>query len=81
MQSILPWTVCDPSIELDNTVCVGAGVNVTEVLLNGSYPADTQVIGSAEHYFLHSVLKEKEDIFDGIGNVAHFKLWLRCHAF
>ena len=69
MQSILPWTVCDPSIELDNTVCVGAGVNVTEVLLNGSYPEGTQVIGSAEHYFLHSVLKEKEDIFDGIGNL------------
>ena len=67
MQSILPWTVCDPSIELNNTVCVGAGENATQVLLNGSYPPGTQVIGSAEHYFLHSVLKEKVDIFDGIG--------------
>ena len=68
MQSVLPWTVCDASIELNNnTVCVGAGENATQVLLDGGYPNDTQVIGSAEHYFLHSVLKEKEDIFDGIG--------------
>lgn len=67
MQSVLPWTVCDPDIILENTVCISAGANATEVLLNGSFAPDTQVIGSAEQYFLHTVLKEKHDIFDGIG--------------
>ena len=70
-QSILPWTVCDPSIQLDNTVCVAAGLNATQVLINGSYPEGTEVIGSAEQYFVHSVLKSKNDINDGIG-----KFWI-----
>ena len=67
MQSVLPWTVCDPAIQLDNTICVDAGSNATEILLNGSFPDGTQVIGSAELYFVHSVLKEKPNIDDGIG--------------
>ena len=66
-QSILPWTICDPEIQLENTVCIASGLNATQVLLNGSFPPETQVIGSAEQYFVHSVLKEKSDIFDGIG--------------
>ena len=64
-QSTLPWTVCDASVELNNTVCIASGENATEVLTN--YSAGTQVIGSAEQYFLYSVLKEKENITDGIG--------------
>ena len=66
-QSVLPWTVCDPDISLNNTVCVGAGMNATEVLLNGSYSNETHVISSAEQYYHHSVLKEIDDISYGIG--------------
>lgn len=51
-QSVLPWTICDPDVMLNNTVCINAGENATEVLTNGSFPPDTNVIGSAELYFL-----------------------------
>ena len=31
-QSVLPWTVCDPEIVLNNTLCVGTGQNATQLL-------------------------------------------------
>ncbi len=51
-QSVLPWTVCDPDIKLPDTICIDSGGNATEYLINNSLPLDTQVIGSAEQYFL-----------------------------
>lgn len=64
-QAVLPWTVCDDSISLENTVCINAGENATQVLLD--YPDGYRPVGSAEQYFLQNVLKEAEDINDGIG--------------
>merc|ERR1712223_445362 len=67
-QSVLPWTVCDPAINLPNTLCVNTGENATAKLLELELdPNETQVIGSAELYYHHSVLKEIDDITDGIG--------------
>ena len=34
-QSVLPWTVCDPEIVLNNTLCVGTGQNATQLLADG----------------------------------------------
>ena len=34
-QSVLPWTVCDPEIVLNNTICVGTGQNATQLLADG----------------------------------------------
>ena len=64
-QSILPWTVCDPSIAVENTVCINAGQNGSEILAD--YPNETLSMSSAEQYFLYSVLKEESDISNGIG--------------
>ena len=50
-QSILPWTVCDPSIAVENTVCINAGQNGSEILAD--YPNDTLSMSSAEQYFLY----------------------------
>ena len=61
-QSTLAWTVCDSSIHLDNgTVCIDANLNASMV------PNGTKKVGSAEQYFLRNVLKEIDDISDGIG--------------
>ena len=56
--SILPWTVCDDQVILENITCIASG-------LSGN--GNTQLISSSEQYFLHSVLKHKESIEDGIG--------------
>ena len=64
-QAVLPWTVCDDSISLENTVCINAGENASQILLD--YPEGYRPVGSAEQYFLQNVLKEAEDINDGIG--------------
>ena len=34
-QSVLPWTVCDPEIVLNNTICVATGENATQLLADG----------------------------------------------
>ena len=61
-QSTLPWTVCDLDLQMDNdTVCIDANMNASMVA-NG-----TKKVGSAEQYFLRNVLKEIDDISDGIG--------------
>ena len=53
---------------MPNTLCVNTGENATAKLLELELdPNETQVIGSAELYYHHSVLKEIDDITDGIG--------------
>jgi len=66
-QSVLSWTVCDPEIVLNNTICVGTGQNATQLLADGGFDNTTAVIGSAEQYYDYSVLKKIDDISGGIG--------------
>ena len=46
ISAVLPWTVCDTSIVLDNVTCVPAGANISTSNIT------TKVISSAEQYFL-----------------------------
>ena len=56
--AVLPWVVCDPSVELENTVCVASGEDSDRVyqqlLANGTLQEGQNVsfISSAEQYFL-----------------------------
>ena len=48
LTTVLPWTVCDPSIVLNNTVCIDSAAGIA--MKNGS--AVTKYISSSEQYFL-----------------------------
>ena len=56
--AVLPWVVCDPSITLENTVCIASGEDsgqvYQELLANGTLQEGQNVsfISSAEQYFL-----------------------------
>ena len=56
--AVLPWVVCDPSVELENTVCIASGEDSDRVyqqlLANGTLREGQNVsfISSAEQYFL-----------------------------
>ena len=44
ISAVLPWTVCDPKIQLDNVTCIEAGSTTSNIT--------TKVISSAEQFFL-----------------------------
>ena len=56
--TVLPWTVCDPDIQLENTICVPSGVNRSDVLRDmgldrSEFLARNMTsISAAEQYFL-----------------------------
>ena len=56
--AVLPWVVCDPSVKLENTVCVASGEDSAAVykqlLDNGTLREGQEVsfISSAEQYFV-----------------------------
>ena len=56
--AVLPWVVCDPSIKLENTICIASGEDSDQVyqqmIANGTLQEgqEVSVISSAEQYFL-----------------------------
>ena len=56
--AVLPWVVCDPSIKLENTICIASGEDSDKVyqqmIANGTLQEgqEVSVISSAEQYFL-----------------------------
>ena len=56
--SVLPWTVCDPDVQINNTVCIPSGGNKTQIMANLTlegvieHGQNVSTIGSAEQYFL-----------------------------
>jgi hypothetical protein len=56
--AVLPWSVCDPEIVLDNTFCIASGERSADVyadlVANGTVEKGQNVsfISSAEQYFV-----------------------------
>jgi len=65
MQSVLPWTVCQPSLAAAGELCVASlATNSSHRLTNTSLVK----ISAAEQYFKRGVLKENPDLSQGLGS-------------
>ena len=63
--TVLPWTVCHPDLAENTTVCLPSNHQLSD--LNLTKTDNVSLVASTEQYFRRSVLKENQDISNGIG--------------